>query len=834
MKICTRIIAQKWFSALLLLWVPFLLSAQLQVQNADYQYVEVLQNTQFHYSIPNGLATALRHPEHGTLSFNSSPPQIVYTPDNGFNGVDSVVVEIYNSWPLSINYVALELHVKPSIVRSVPDYVVGPVNTPIANIDVLSNDSTSLSTLKISRLALLNDGTATLNADSSLINFTPAPGFIGLAGLMYTACDDAGTCDQGMLIIRVRENTVGNQSFNLTLGENEALPLVLPDLGYEIEEEPHHGTLTQQVDPVFVYTPNDDFHGLDSFTCIGANGASASYHVDVLNKPVPNRFARPDAAYISTTTDSVIIDITDNDFRQWNINFNNLSLTQQPQFGTATLDNSTGLVTYTPNNGFEGIDVFEYELFFPIPWTKEKAKVYVVVSDQQPLHYTFELSGPMNTPRVLTYGANFPNYSFDIDVEPSYGSLEYFSGDTTIILQGQEVSGRNMLVYTPLEDYTSNGTPDEFELSYCVDGTNCVSVKVKMSVEDSGQNPVCIGSDCLWPGDANADGHVNMADVMALGLAVGETGPARVDASSLWHGQTPANWAYNGIPFDLSYVDCNGDGAITQADAAVISQHYLKTNTVVPNIPAVGKQNATLQILTPPPYHAGDLLEVAVLYGTDQDPVYDGYGLSFSFVYNPDLIVDSSVQVTFPEDSWLAYSSPVVTASEKPGEGRLDFAVSRANGMTVTGKGQVAQLSFIIEEDLQGIRSGNDLMLRFGLSNGLAMNGWGETTALAESSLDIPLDFSNESEGSSNLPPNVVAFPNPATDHVTLHLNDSGRILEVRLFSASGQQLDYQTDLNHEQITLQVHSLNPGIYIARVTTTSGTVSKKIQILGRSR
>lgn len=817
--------------AILAACLPLLSIAQQQGQNADFRYAEVVENSTFLYSLPNGIATAIMQPEHGTLSFQSSPSRLIYTPDGGFNGIDSIVVEIYNSWPLSINYVALELHVRPSIVKAVPDYITGSVNTTINNIDVLSNDSSTLGGLSISRLALLNDGTASINADSSAIDFTPAPQFTGLAGVIYTVCDGAGACDQGMLIIRVSELSATPDSFHHVIGKNERLPLVLPDDNFDEWEAPSHGSVIPQGDLVALYIPDEDYHGPDEFSFMDEDGIIASYTIDILNKAAQNRFARPDIAYISTHTDSVVVDITANDFRQWNINPNNLSLTQQPQFGSASLDQSTGLVTYTPNAGFEGIDVFEYELFFPIPWTKEKAKIYVVVSNQQPLNYTFDLACQMNTPRVMTYGALVAGYSFDIDVQPSNGTLEFFPGDTTLILLGEEVSGTNMLIYTPNEAYTSDGTPDEFEVSYCVDGNSCVSVKVKMSVEDNGPGPHCIGSDCLWPGDANADGLVNMTDVMSIGLAMGEQGPQRPGASNHWVAQSAPQWQYAGLPFDAAFADCDGDGAVTEADVSVVAQHYLNTKTIVPNIPSPTKQNSSLQIVTPPPYLAGDLLEVDVLYGNNQDPVYDGYGLSFSFVYNPDLIVDSSLQVTFPEDSWLAYSSPVLSAGVKPADGRLDFAVSRTNGVTVTGKGRVARLSFIIEEDLQGIRSGSELSLFLGLTNGIVMDGYGHLSGLMASGLEIPVSLVNEDEAYPQQP-QVVAFPNPAPGAFSLYLNGTGEIREVSLFSVSGEQVAFHSDLGGSLVRLDVPNLTPGMYIARITTTHGVVSQKIQIVPR--
>lgn len=818
----------KWLILVFGLFWSFTGWAQ-QAENADYEYVQVIENTPYHHAIPNGLATAIRNPQHGTLSFNSNPKEIVYTPDAGFTGTDSLVVEIYNSFPLYIEYVALELHVKPSIVKAENDYVAGPAGAVFANINVLDNDSTTIGGLKVKRIALLNDGAASLSSDSTKINFTPEAGFTGVAGVIYTVCDPAGSCDQGMLLIRVKENPVVNDTFNIPMGEAEMLPVILPDLNYSLNQGPSNGTISNHTNLVFHYEPDNNFHGLDSFSFTGPGGAEAVYYIDVVNKPTPNRFAKEDVAYISTQMDSVNIDITANDFRQWNIKYKNLSLTQQPQFGTATLDNNTGLVTYHPNPGFEGIDEFEYELFFPIPWTKEKAKIYVVVSDQEPISYTFDLTTPMNTPHVIHYGATLPEFEFNIDLEPSNGMLYYYPGDTTIMLQGQEVSGRNMVVYEPLEDYVSGSAPDEFELSYCVGNNNCVSVKVDMNVEDFGAAPYCIGHDCLWAGDANTDGLVDMRDVLTIGLGMGEKGTARSGASNQWYGQEAPNWEYNGIDLPLAHADSDGDGYITELDADAVLQNYQKTNDLVPQIASVAKQNISLQLVTPPPYEAGDLLEVDILYGTAANPVIDGYGFSFSFLYNSEVITDSTVQVSYEQDSWLGYTSPLLTAEKQPAYGRMDFAVSRTNGLSTTGHGKVARLSFIIEEDLQGIRPDEEFNLQISVAGLSGMNGWGQFSNLPGATLNIPISMLEE-EPQTPTTQDVVAFPNPAPDEVMLYLNGSGQIQEVTLFSLTGQQLLQIEDIQQTQVRLDVSGLQAGVYIARLHTTFGPVSKKIQVI----
>ncbi|MGK0364459.1 MAG: hypothetical protein ACI85O_001516, partial [Saprospiraceae bacterium] len=49
--------------------------------------------------------------------------------------------------------------------------------------------------------------------------------------------------------------------------------------------------------------------------------------------------------------------------------------------------------------------------------------------------------------------------------------------------------------------------------------------------------------DCVWPGDANANGIANHLDFLAIGYSFGETGPTRANQSVAWEPLEADNWA---------------------------------------------------------------------------------------------------------------------------------------------------------------------------------------------------------------------------------------------------------------------------------------------------
>lgn len=80
------------------------------------------------------------------------------------------------------------------------------------------------------------------------------------------------------------------------------------------------------------------------------------------------------------------------------------------------------------------------------------------------------------------------------------------------------------------------------------------------------------GYVAVWPGDANNDGVVNGGDVAAVGLYAYRraTGYRRHPASVEWQPQSALAWADQ----QATYADCDGNGAVTLQDLAVVLQNY--------------------------------------------------------------------------------------------------------------------------------------------------------------------------------------------------------------------------------------------------------------------
>lgn len=73
-------------------------------------------------------------------------------------------------------------------------------------------------------------------------------------------------------------------------------------------------------------------------------------------------------------------------------------------------------------------------------------------------------------------------------------------------------------------------------------------------------------------------------------------------------------------------------------------------------------------------------------------------------------------------------------------------------------------------------------------------------------------------------------YPNPVTDDLYIKMTEQINIQSVSLFSITGRQLIHADQINHKEFTLNVSSLNAGIYLVRIEDVNGkAVIKKINV-----
>ncbi len=120
-----------------------------------------------------------------------------------------------------------------------------------------------------------------------------------------------------------------------------------------------NGTVVDNGDGTLTYTPDTDFVGVDSFTYTIIDGQSAQ-DTAAVTVTVTATQAVADAVDDTVTTDkdqAVSIEVLANDTGSEL----SISAIGTPANGTVE-DNGNGTITYTPDAGFEGVDVFSYTI----------------------------------------------------------------------------------------------------------------------------------------------------------------------------------------------------------------------------------------------------------------------------------------------------------------------------------------------------------------------------------------------------------------------------------------------------------------------------------------
>lgn len=758
--------------------------------------------------------------------------KINYKPDPGFIGVDTFTLQLtyINNYPFLV-YQAYRVTVYPSLLTARPDYSTTTVGDPVV-VDVLANDAGN-GPLTVSAIPLINNGTAQINPSNQVV-FTPAPGFAGVAHLNYVVCDTLDHCKTGHVSIGVHPNAGPvDDTLRVATAKNVRLSIPLTCHGYSLFQAPANGITTIENGQAFRYLPNSNFTGFDQFVLSNDSFGTTVYKtviVHVLNTATQNKMAMDDRVF-TPKGQPVTFNVRDNDIgnllvKSW-VAPNGLP-------GTISNMNGAGNVTFTPNANFTGVATFQYRIGNAQIPNLETATVNVLVGNMNPVFPTFELTTPVETPFVINYRIPFTGFEFSILDAPDHGTLSYYPGFSSHTINGQAVSGHNLMIYHPSNGYTGS---DEFELNYCVTvNGQCQSVKIVMNVVDvlGADPPYCI-SDCVWTGDINDDGIVNNQDLLPLGYYVGFDGLERPDASLEWYGQFGSNWnnPYTGNPVDVKHADTDGSGAINHEDTLALSLFYNQTNGLIPYVPPVSKNLPFfLNVLTPNP-QIGDLVQVEVSLGNENLPLTDLYGFTFDVSLSPN-VLDSALRMTYYDNSWLNLNAPSLWMAKNPQQGKLETAFTRTNGVSSNGYGVIGQFEFIIIDIVDITKPGkNDPAsntLKISIDNPVLLSGDGTLLSGSGQSIEIPLVSRERSQKSTISGSGLYVYPSPASDRLRVHLNGSDMIQSLSIFDATGREVYRSGDVEWEYTELNVSHLAEGFYVAAARTSSGNVVKKFQIL----
>jgi large repetitive protein len=225
-------------------------------------------------------------------------------------------------------------------------------------------------------------GKVVMNADGTF-NYTPDANFIGTDTFIYLLCDKENDCSGAQVTITVNpanDSPIARDDINMTLMGMPASGNVLindidPDgdlltINTNPVTAPAHGTVLINSDGIYIYTPNPDYSGSDSFVYeVCDNGtpvlcSRAKVTISIIE--LINENNAPIAInddYLGSEGLPVNGNVISNDIDpDGNLNMNSVTvMSMDPQNGTFTM-NPNGTFIFTPNAGFIGEVSFDYRI----------------------------------------------------------------------------------------------------------------------------------------------------------------------------------------------------------------------------------------------------------------------------------------------------------------------------------------------------------------------------------------------------------------------------------------------------------------------------------------
>ncbi|HEU4719614.1 MAG TPA: T9SS type A sorting domain-containing protein [Bacteroidia bacterium] len=342
---------------------------------------------------------------------------------------------------------------------------------------------------------------------------------------------------------------------------------------------------------------------------------------------------------------------------------------------------------------------------------------------------------------------------------------------------------------------------------------------------DIGNNSGWTFQDCnpqtvdVWPGDANRDLTADNLDLLAIGVAFGQSKTPRSNASNNWTAQPSWIWQVlfaNGT--DITNADCDGDGTVGYSDTTALVLNYGLTHPARYSAPdSTQVTGPKLWMLTPAYVNAGDTGSIAIMLGDSTMPANGVYGISFQLNYNDsDIIAPGSVWIEF-DNSWMAPTGSVVHLLKSfTGQSIMEVAISRIDHHDVSGSGMIARIHFTANANYFGL-----------------FKGWFTDMHMINSE-EVPLPVSMQlgtfyitgmQDYSSA---GFHGYPNPTDGNYFIDDPSlAGTSSVITVTDLQGRTLYEEKSRNETFIRIDLSALPAGTYFISVTNENGTFIQRV-------
>ncbi|MEW6429251.1 MAG: Ig-like domain-containing protein [Thermodesulfobacteriota bacterium] len=527
-------------------------------------------------------ATLVSTTSNGSLTLNADG-SFTYTPNTNYNGSDSFTYQAADAYNSS-NVVTVTITVTPvnDAPVAVNDAAVTAEDSPVTTGNVLANDTDiDGDTLSVSAAdAVSANGGTVVNNLNGTFTYTPAANYNGGDSFTYTVSDGNGGSATGTVTVTVTPVndapvavadtattaedtpvTTGNVLANDTDVDGDTLSVSAADA-----VSANGGTVVNNLDGTFTYTPALNYDGGDSFsyTVADGNGGSATGTVTITVTPVNDAPAAVADSYSVTQggTRSVAAPGVLNNDTDTEGDPMTAVLVTGPANALSFALNADGSFSYTHDGGASSSDSFTYKANDGLLDSNVVTVTITVNANGAPTavadSYTVAEDG------VLTVAAGTGVLSNDTDPESdplsaalvtttTNGILTLFTDGSFTYTPNANFNGSDSFTYTAADPYNSSNAAT---VTITVTPVNDPPVAVADTATTAEDTPVTTGN--VLANDTDVDGDtlsVSTAD------AVSANGGTVVNNLNGTFTYTPAANYNGGDSFSYTVADGNGGTA---------------------------------------------------------------------------------------------------------------------------------------------------------------------------------------------------------------------------------------------------------------------------------
>lgn len=418
-----------------------------------------------------------------------------------------------------------------------------------------------------------------------------------------------------------------------------------------------------------------------------------------------------------------------------------------------------------------------------------------------------------------------------------YIKLKNFSYDITIdsLLVGWSFNDtlQTPIKYTKLLDFSDTSELISLSMATLVKGPNTFKVwtynpngKLDQDPTNDTLSKTVTLSACVWPGDANADKVVNNKDILAIGVAYGNTGSTRTDTSTTWKAHLVKDWSKNfSSGENYKHADSDGNGLVSNTDTLAVTRNYSKTHSKKEGVNRGKNTDPLLRVeIQNDSLKAGDTLVAYIMLGESGLPAKDVYGIAFSLYYNKDYF--STVKVDFT-GNWLGNN----TLGYSNSTNGLDLALTKTDHKNATGSGRIATVRMILKEQELNLDQ-----LKVEIVDNIVISA--NEQVIPTNVEDDSVNTYKEPNGifNSNKPQQteVKVYPNPFSSqtNVEFTLEKPSNVTMV-LYDVTGKSYVVYNVNNHPQgkhifgLDTKPYNLKGGVYMLKVIVDGVATNKRI-------